>query len=505
MDLAAAGERQPLLPPHVRDDFAAGEPGTYSGTTTATNTEDGLSDILDHKLDEEITWQSGAWLIASHSLPLIPTYLLHYAFQMTTIIAAASQLTTEELAGVSLGMMTSNIVGFAVLEGLATALDTLCSQAYGSGRLEMVGLHTVRVTVLSNIIAIPIGLIWAFSPELLGHLVPQADLALNAGTFLRWSIIGIPGYATFETSKRFMQAQNNFTAGLYVLLVCLPINIFLNWLLVYHLQLGIPGAALTAAITNFLRPVFLAVYALWWDPSSLKCWPRHLTIHAVFSEWGAISRLAAPATLMTLSEWMAFEVLQISSSYLSEAALAAQTFAGTGANLAWHIPFAASVATSTRLGQMIGAGQLEMAKTVSWWYLIIFVLIGIINMGLEAGAVAWSGYYLTDDPVVRSAALATIPWAALFCFWDSVATWSHGTVRGLGWQNIGSFLSVVITYGFGVPLALVLELGAPHLGLRGLWIGLGSAIGLLTVVEGSVVMSRDWRKAYQEAQDRQEE
>ncbi|KAK5107252.1 hypothetical protein LTR62_001606 [Meristemomyces frigidus] len=489
-------ERQPLLP-------GGSSITTTTATTTPATSDDGLS-VIDDKL-EDITWQSEAWLIASHSLPLVPTYLLHYAFQMTIIVAAASQLSTQELAGVSLGMMTSNIVGFAVLEGLATALDTLCAQAYGGGKLELVGLHTVRVTVLANILAVPIGLIWAFSPQLLAHMVPQPDLALNAGTFLRWSIIGIPGYATFETGKRFMQAQNNFTAGLYVLVVCLPINIFLNWLLVYHLQLGIPGCALSAAVTNFLRPIFLAIYALWWQPSSLKCWPRALTVRAVFSEWGSISRLAAPATLMTLSEWMAFEVLQISSSYLSEAALAAQTFAGTGANLAWHIPFAASVATSTRLGHMVGAGKLEMAKTVSWWYLIIFVVLGLVNMGLEAGAIGWSAAYLTDDTEVRSAALGTIPWAAFFCFWDCVATWSHGTIRGLGWQRIGSFLSVVITYGLGVPLALFLELGLPHLGLRGLWIGLGVALCVLTIVEGAVVMSRDWRKAYQEAQERQEE
>lgn len=57
---------------------------------------------------------------------------------------------------------------------------------------------------------------------------------------------------------------------------------------------------------------------------------------------------------MTLSEWMAFEILTFATSYAGTAALAAQTFLATSAIVVWHLSFAASVVTSTRLGQLIG-------------------------------------------------------------------------------------------------------------------------------------------------------
>ena len=106
----AATERQPLLTGQQRDERD--------------------SEVTSQKLDETTPIPSG-WtqeyrLLMSYSVPLIGTYLLQYLFQMV-IVLVASRLSTDELAGVSLGITTSNIIGFAVFEGMSTALDTLCS------------------------------------------------------------------------------------------------------------------------------------------------------------------------------------------------------------------------------------------------------------------------------------------------------------------------------------------------------------------------------------------
>jgi multidrug resistance protein, MATE family len=482
-------ERQPLLTQQV------------SRTSAPAQGE------LEHENIDTTSWLQETKIILRYSLPLIPTYLLQYAYQMT-IILAASQLSTTELAGVSLGIMTSNILGYAVFEGMATALDTLCPQAYGGGHFHLVGLYTIRATLLLNLVAVPIALAWYFSTEILYHVVPQRALAEHAGVFLRWSIVGIPGYCSFEAAKRFMQAQNNFTAGFVVLCCSLPLNIFLNWLLVYHFHLRIIGCALAASLTNLVRPGLLLAYAVGLDRKSLKCWPTpdKLTLASITADWWPMICLAIPATVMTLSEWLAYEILQISTSYISEADLAAQTFAGTAVNLCWHIPFAISIATSTRVGQMIGSGKVDVARVASWCHGSIFIGTGIFNVGLEALLVGLSGKYLTHDPQVSNATIKSIPFVAIFVFFDAVATWTHGIVRGLGWQRIGSTASLIGFYVYGVPVALFLELSTlTKLGIAGLWIGLGSALALVSFAEGAVVMFRPWQRAYEEAMKRQED
>jgi multidrug resistance protein, MATE family len=196
--------------------------------------EQAISDTPPTKNDAlglEMTFKSESALIVKYSTPLIGTYLLQYSYNLI-IILVVSRLGTDELAAVSLGLTTMNIVGFAIFEGMATSLDTLCAQAYGSGNLKLVGLHTQRMILLLLLVATPIGALWICSPWILGAIVPQKELAVMAGSFLRISLIGVPGYAIFEAGKRFVQAQGNFTASLVVLVMCAPVNLVLNWLFV---------------------------------------------------------------------------------------------------------------------------------------------------------------------------------------------------------------------------------------------------------------------------------
>jgi MATE family multidrug resistance protein len=196
--------------------------------------EQAIGDTLCTKNDAlglDMTFKSESALIVKYSTPLIGTYLLQYSYNLI-IILVVSRLGTNELAAVSLGLTTMNIVGFAIFEGMATSLDTLCAQAYGSGNLKLVGLHTQRMILFLLLVASPIGALWICSPWILGAIVPQKELAVMAGSFLRISLIGLPGYAIFEAGKRFMQAQGNFTASLVVLIICTPVNLVLNWLFV---------------------------------------------------------------------------------------------------------------------------------------------------------------------------------------------------------------------------------------------------------------------------------
>jgi MatE len=182
--------------------------------------------------DCKITRSSEAMLLVKCSAPLMITSVWQWSFNMTAVIVAG-HLGVSELAAVSLATMTANITGLAVYEGLATSLDTLCSQAYGSGNKMMVGLHMQRMVYFLWLVTIPIGTVWISSPWILGAIVPQKDLAVLAGSYLRIYLVGAPGYATFEAGKRFVQAQGMFTPPLVILLFSAPLNLLLNWTFVW--------------------------------------------------------------------------------------------------------------------------------------------------------------------------------------------------------------------------------------------------------------------------------
>lgn len=194
---------------------------------------------IDKKWEEAVTegkinttWQREAKVIARYSGPLVLTFLLQYSLTVASIFTVG-HLGRTELAAVSLASMTANITGYAVFQGLSTSLDTLCAQAYGSGRKKLVGLQTQRMVYFLWTISIPIGIIWLCADMILVKIVPEADVARLAGLYLKIVLIGAPGYAAFEAGKRYMQAQGLFSASLFVLLICAPLNAFMNWLFVW--------------------------------------------------------------------------------------------------------------------------------------------------------------------------------------------------------------------------------------------------------------------------------
>lgn len=178
------------------------------------------------------TWQREAKVIATYSAPLILTFLLQYSLTVASIFTVG-HIGKFELGAVSLASMTANITGYAIYQGLATSLDTLCAQAYGSGNKKLVGLQLQRMVYFLWLISIPIAIVWLSAEQILVRIVPEADVARLAGLYLKIVLIGAPGYAAFESGKRFLQAQGLFSASLYVLLICAPFNAFINWLFVW--------------------------------------------------------------------------------------------------------------------------------------------------------------------------------------------------------------------------------------------------------------------------------
>jgi len=74
--------------------------------------------------------------------------------------------------------------------GLSTSLDTLCAQAYGSGNKALVGLHLQRMIWFLGLVSVPIVTSWYFAEPILNALIPEPELAVLSGRYLRILTIG---------------------------------------------------------------------------------------------------------------------------------------------------------------------------------------------------------------------------------------------------------------------------------------------------------------------------
>jgi MATE family multidrug resistance protein len=62
---------------------------------------------------------------------------------------------------------------------MASALDTLCGQAYGGRRYNLLGIYKQRAMLLLTLVSVPLAIIWFYTGEILLLFGQDADIAAD--------------------------------------------------------------------------------------------------------------------------------------------------------------------------------------------------------------------------------------------------------------------------------------------------------------------------------------
>ena len=81
--------------------------------------------------------------------------------------------------------MFANVSAWSIALGTATALDTLCSQAWtGAKDKTLVGVHLQRALLILSLMFLPIAIVWWNATRILLALNQEPELARLAGKLL---------------------------------------------------------------------------------------------------------------------------------------------------------------------------------------------------------------------------------------------------------------------------------------------------------------------------------
>ncbi|KAK4156617.1 mate-domain-containing protein [Chaetomidium leptoderma] len=452
------------------------------------------------------TWQREAKTLTHYSRSLITTFLLHYSVTATSVFTIG-RLGRLELGAVSLATMTANMTCYAPCQGLATCLDTLCAQAYGSfpesghgKKRGLVGLQLQRMTLFLWVLLVPVAGLWWWSGWVLGRLIPDDDnnkTAALAGVYLRVLILGTPGVAAFESGKRFVQAQGLFHATTWVLLVGAPVNVLANWVFVGKMGWGFVGAASAVVFTQNLLPVLLLLYVRFVE--GMECWDGWS--RRALSNWGPMIKLALPGMIMVEAQYFAFEVLTLASSHFGSSYLAAQSVVVTLTSILFNISFPLAIAASTRVANLIGARLSDAARTSAKVALVAACLVGLFNSIFLNSLRFKLPFLFTQDEEVAAIVSHVLPICAVLQLFDSLAAMSHGLLRGIGRQGIGGYMNLFAHYCVSLPISFATG-WALGWKLEGLWCGVTTGLAVVFLVELWYLHQADWQRAVEEADKR---
>ncbi|KAL7420831.1 ethionine resistance protein [Cryptotrichosporon argae] len=458
--------------------------------------EDGLENR-----DWKTALRSEVPLLLRSALPVFFTQLAEWSLVLASVVSIG-HLGTDELAASSLSNMTASVSCFSILQGLATALDTLLPAAWTSSDPSRVGLWTQRICVVMAVSTIPMYMLWWNIEGVLLALGQGPEIARLAGTYLRWLSIGIPGYGGNVVVKKFLQAQNLMHIPTYVLFIVAPLNLLLNYLLVWGpdaVRLGFIGGALATAISYNVTFALLLIYALFYGPREAF---HPFKLKYVFSKLGTVTSLGLAGTIMLSSEWWAWEACALAASLLGPTSLAAQSVLLSTCSTLYQLPASLGIAAAVRVGNLLGAGRAWEAK---WASRASFILGVVFACGNSAVCVVFRrnwGYLFNNDPEVVALVATIMPYIALFQVADGVIATANSVLRALGLHSTGALLNLTAYYIIGLPFGLWLTFARPHLGLAGIWIGLSVALLYASAVEFVLVWCASWDRAVERVRER---
>ncbi|CAI5709460.1 unnamed protein product [Peronospora farinosa] len=438
--------------------------------------------------------------------PVVVTSALEFLPGFTCIILVGhikSSHTQQYVAAATLSTMFINITAYSIGFGLTSALDTLCSQAYGAKRFGKIGIYFQAGFQIIGVCLGPIFFMNWYSESFLLLMGQDPEVAKLAQIFSRWSLPGVPFVFLYELVRKVLQAQNIMKPLVAIAAFGNVVNIVSGYLLTYHSSMAFEGVALSRSLGNMVLPLLLIPY-FYHHPHHLSQWWRGWNMREAIAHVGLFLRLGIPGFLMMAMEWWAFELLTLMAGVLPNAVVAVTAHAVlVNINNTLYMIFAGlAVAANIRIGNCLGANapkQARLACTVALLLTLAISSIFSVTLYLLRGEIP--KLFLDDAQGITRAAGVLAVWAPLEVL-DGLNAVTQGIFRGAGKQKVAATVNAVAYYVCGIPAAGLLGFHF-FLGVEGLWMGFGFGMFVAASLQLYMLLERwTWVELAREAQKR---
>lgn len=486
--------RSSLLPPAIGSE----ETGTYGDDLPHRyDFPDDRPPITDCRSLANGCWEESKklWYLSG---PAIFTSVCQYSLGAMTQ-TFAGHIGDLELAAVSIENSVIAGLSFGIMMGMGSALETLCGQSFGAGRLDMLGLYMQRSWIILLSTALVMSLIYIFATPILVGIGQQKDIADMAGTFALWMLPQLFAYAMVFPLAKFLQAQSKVLVMAIIAGCVLVLHVLLSWILIFKVGWGLPAAALVLDLSWWI--IVLAQMGYVFSGACRDAWGGFSW--SAFSNLGAFVRLSmASGVMLCLEAWYLY-LLILLAGYLKQAKIAVDAISICMNLMGWEFMIAIgfNVAISVRVSNELGAGRPRAAKfsvivVVGTTFLVGVILMAVIFITRNEFAVAF-----TDSKVVMRAVTRLAPLLAFTMLLNSVQPVLSGVAVGAGWQALVAYINLACYYLFGVPLGCLLGYYF-DLGVEGIWAGMISGTLLQTLVLCIVTFKTKWNEEASQAKNR---
>ncbi len=400
------------------------------------------------------------------------------------------RLGSEQAASIGLVATSTWIFGgfcFANASGFSVQVSQLIgSRNYAKAR-EVMRKGFVSVLIFSLLLAF-LGLV--ISPFLPYWLGGDESICADASAYFAIFCAFLPIMQIAVISCSMLQASGNMKVPSIVEVSACILDVALNYLFIYVLDMGVKGAAIGTGLATMITHAF----AIWY--LFVVC--PELNILQDSSSWipdrehlKAAFGISGPMWLQNIITRGAYVMSTVIVAPLGTIAIAANSFAITAESFCYMPGYGLSDAATSLVGQSLGAKRKDLARQFAY-----------ISTGLAAAMMTAAGILmyifapqmmglLTNDPEVIALGVKVLRIEAFAETLYAVSIIGYGSCVGAGDTLVPMIMNFASMWVVRIGLALILT---PKIGLAGYWIAMCIELNVRGIIFFLRIRGKRWMK-----------
>jgi len=387
--------------------------------------------------------------------------------------AMVGAISYKHLAATSLVLSAMNIP-FVIGIGMTISVSQMVSMAHGQNDSNRVSHYLFNGFWLCALTAVIISLTLVFGRDILYHLGQDEEVVKLSLPFMKLLGISMIPMLLFITLKQFTDGLQFTRTAMALSLFAMPINIFLNWLLIYgnwgFPRLELAGAGWATLITRTIIFIVLAVVILKHQTFKPFITPGKTEWYFNSKTLFSLLRIGVPSGMQIGMEAGAFAVTGIIIGTMGAVPQAAHQIAISCASLTFMVAFGLSHAGSIRTSHAYGAMNWQKINVIGKSTLIIGLIYGVCCaiMFVLLRDVLPAAFNENTEVIALASVLLLL--AGIFQISDATQVIGAGLLRGIKDVKVPTYLVAIAYWVIGLPLGYLFAFTF-RLGAAGMWLG----------------------------------
>ena len=369
--------------------------------------------------------------------------------------------------------------------GMTMAISPLVAMANGRNDVATASKVVYNGVALSTLTACIIAITMVACQRMLFHLGQDADVAAHALDYyvvMSWSLIPMMIYIAV---KQFADALEFTRTAMLLSLLSLPLNAFLNWILIYG-RFGTPrlelyGTGIATLITRIVIAVTLILVILKHKTFRPYIQARTNAWKLNWKMWRELLSLGIPSSLQYGMEAGAFAVSGIMIGWLGATAQAAHQIALNLASTTFMAALGLSMAGSIRVANAYGRNDKTGLRLIGKSTIVSGLAFGVLCAAMFIIFKDYLSLMFTNSTSVATLAAGLLVYGAIFQVSDATQAIGVGLLRGIKDVKMPTIYVAIAYWLIGIPIGYLLAFPF-KLGAAGIWIGFVSGLTISSIL-----------------------